>query len=61
MSALIQITPKQYKELLDNFDWNYHYSDDHSVYMKGVKKSKELFEMTKENPEFKKLYNKIAK
>ncbi len=56
-----QITPEQFKVMLDKFDWNYAYTDDHSVYMRESARRDELKAIASETSELTAIWNaKIA-
>lgn len=57
MPVLTQITPEQFKEMLNKFDWNYEYTDDHAVYMKQSARRDELSAISTESPELTKVWN----
>lgn len=54
------LTLEQFKQMLDNHDWFYYFSDDHIVWVRGEKQSYEIHAALKDlsaTNEMKKLYN----
>ena len=50
-----------YKKRLENHDWYYQYSDDHSAWRAGSHSHKILWEQAKQSPEHLKLYQAMRK
>ena len=49
---------RDFKKLLDNHDWFYHFSDDHGVWVRGEHQVAEIrYALSNGNDEMKKLYN----
>ena len=49
---------EDFKKLLDNHDWFYNFSDDHSVWVRGERESAQIVGALKNGTdEMKKLYN----
>lgn len=46
----------KFKQLLDEHDWTYEYSDDPLLYSQGLGQWYELKRLIATNPEFKRLY-----
>lgn len=50
------ITTEEYKQLLEQHDWTYEYSDDHQVYLKGVESLTNLVKIAGYNERFKNMF-----
>lgn len=44
-------TIEEYQYMLNTHDWNYHYSDDHSVWLKGAENEQKLLDIAKSDSE----------
>lgn len=51
------MTNKEFKNLLDAHDWDYSYSDDHSVYTKGSNSMNKIMEISKTSKRFENMLN----
>jgi hypothetical protein len=51
----------EYWDELNRHDWYYPYSDDHRVWLRGVKDEQRLEAIAKESPAHQELYDKFAK
>lgn len=56
-----KMTTDKFKEKLDNFDWFYMMSEDHSKYKQGNYDQQKLSELADTNPEWKKMYQQKQK
>lgn len=54
----VTMTLENFKKLLDDHDWFYAFSDDHTYWIRGESQSREIFSALKTGTdEMKKLYN----
>jgi hypothetical protein len=51
-----KITEEEFRRILKKHDWFYNMSDDPSVWMRGNKERTEIENLTKDNPNFAKIY-----
>lgn len=55
------MTLEDFEELLKSHDWLYYFSDSISVYKKGKENHDKLIEISKQSPEYQKLYSEYEK
>lgn len=48
---------KQYLKLLEEHDWLYYYSDDHSVWKKGKQTADKINDLAESDPRLKAVYD----
>ena len=46
----------EFLDLLENHDWTYSYSDDHSAWRRGIVSEQKIMAALEEHPEYKPLY-----
>lgn len=51
-----KITEEEFRKILKKHDWFYNMSDDPGVWMRGNKERTEIENLTKDNPNFAKIY-----
>lgn len=52
-----KITEKEFKKLLEEYDWYYNMSDDYSIWSRGDLQRRKIEQLCKENSQFAKIYS----
>lgn len=51
------MSKEEFIQLLQSHDWYYHFSDDHSVWLRGIAEEKQLLAIARSSVEFAKMYD----